>query len=241
MRRFGRKLEVEEARRELPLSARFFDCLLVGRESCIARPQRERWRILGDIVPPEQRIAALYTADAGAIDRFLGQTLADGHEGVLLKSPDSPYRAGRRGSEWLKWKPVVTLDLVVLAAEWGHGRRRGWLSNLHLGARDPLGGFVMIGKTFKGLTDEMLAWQTERLLGLERSRTEWVVQAEPALVVEVAFDGVQRSPRYLGGVALRFARVKRYRTDKSPAEADTIDTVRGFLPTRAPRPRPAGS
>ena len=235
MRRFGRKLDVDEVRREMPLSARFFDCLLVGGQPCIARPQRERWRILGEIVPPDLRIAALCTADHGALDHFLQETLAQGHEGVLLKSPDAPYRAGRRGSEWLKWKPAVTLDLVVLAAEWGHGRRRGWLSNLHLGARDPVsGGFVMIGKTFKGLSDEMLAWQTERLLGLERARDEWTVHAEPSLVVEVAFDGVQRSPRYLGGVALRFARVKRYRTDKSPAEADTIDTVRGLLPSEPP-------
>ncbi len=235
MRRFGRKLDVDEVRREMPLSARFFDCLLVGGHSLIARPQRERWRTLGEIVPPDLRIAALRTADSSALDRFLRQTLAEGHEGVLLKSPDSPYRAGRRGSEWLKWKPAVTLDLVVLAAEWGHGRRRGWLSNLHLGARDPVsGGFVMIGKTFKGLSDEMLAWQTERLLGLERARDEWTVHAAPSLVVEVAFDGVQRSPRYPGGVALRFARVKRYRTDKSPAEADTIDTVRGLLPSDPP-------
>ena len=242
MRRFGRKLEVEEVRRETPLSARFFDCLLVGGHSLVARPQRERWGMLGEIVPPELRVAALFTADPSTLDRFLRQTLAEGHEGVLLKSPDSPYRAGRRGTEWLKWKPAVTLDLVVLAAEWGHGRRRGWLSNLHLGARDPVhGGFVMIGKTFKGLTDEMLAWQTERLLALERSRDVWTVRAEPSLVVEVAFDGVQRSPRYPGGVALRFARVKRYRTDKTPAEADTIETVRGFLPTRAAqRSRDAG-
>jgi len=242
MRRFGRKLGVDEARREMPLSARFFDCLLAGGHPCTARPQRERWRILGEIVPPDLRVAALCTADPSDLERFLRQTLEEGHEGVLLKSPESPYRAGRRGTEWLKWKPAVTLDLVVLAAEWGHGRRRGWLSNLHLGARDPArGGFVMIGKTFKGLTDEMLAWQTERLLGCERSREEWTVHAEPSLVVEVAFDGVQRSPHYPGGVALRFARVKRYRTDKSPAEADTIDTVRGFLPTPPPRPTPAGS
>ena len=236
MRRFGRKVEVDELRREMPLSTRFFDCLLVGGHPCIALPQRERWRIVGEIVPPDLRMAALATADPSALDRFLRQTLAEGHEGVLLKSPDSPYRAGRRGTEWLKWKPTVTLDLVVLAAEWGHGRRHGWLSNLHLGARDPVGGgFVMIGKTFKGLTDEMLAWQTERLLSLERSRAEWTVHVAPLLVVEVAFDGVQRSPRYPGGVALRFARVKRYRTDKRAAEADTIDTVRGYLPTSRPR------
>jgi len=157
-------------------------------------------------------------------------TVSLGHEGVVAKSLTAPYDAGRRGSAWLKVKPVHTLDLVVLAVEWGHGRRRGLLSNLHLGARDDASGeFVMLGKTFKGLTDEMLRWQTERLLTLETSRNEWQVFVEPSLVVEIAFDGVQTSPRYPGGVALRFARVIRYRDDKSPAEADTIETVRAFL------------
>jgi DNA ligase 1 len=149
----------------------------------------------------------------------------------MVKSLDAPYEAGRRGSGWLKVKPVHTLDLVVLAAEWGHGRRQGWLSNLHLGARDPAtGGFVMLGKTFKGLTDVLLTWQTAELLAREVRRTEWVVHVRPELVVEIAFDGVQRSPRYPGKVALRFARVVRYRPDKTAAEADTLDTVLSFLP-----------
>src|SRR5262249_39360250 len=159
---------------------------------------------------------------------FLDEALAHGHEGVMVKALDSPYEAGRRGAGWLKVKRAHTLDLVVLAAEWGHGRRRGWLSNLHLGARDPAGGFVMLGKTFKGMTDQMLAWQTDRLLALETASDGHVVRVRPELVVEVAFDGVQSSSRYPGGLALRFARVKGYRPDKRPDEADTIDTVRAL-------------
>jgi DNA ligase-1 len=160
----------------------------------------------------------------------LEAALARGHEGVVVKSLESPYLAGRRGAGWLKVKPVHTLDLVVLAAEWGHGRRKGFLSNLHLGARDaPTGEFVMLGKTFKGMTDELLRWQTERFLELETARNDWQVFVRPELVVEIAFDGVQTSPRYPGGVALRFARVLRYRDDKRPDEADTLDTVRAFL------------
>jgi DNA ligase 1 len=163
----------------------------------------------------------------------LDQALAAGHEGVMVKAVDSPYEAGRRGGVWRKVKPVRTLDLVVLAAEWGHGRRQGWLSNLHLGARDPDGGFVMVGKTFKGLTDELLTWQTEQFKALAVDGTDQhVVPVRPELVVEVALDGVQRSPRYAGGVALRFARVRRYRPDKSPAEADTIGTVQAMLTGR---------
>ena len=166
-------------------------------------------------------------ATPGTPPRFVADTLARGHEGVLAKSLDVPYEAGRRGSGWLKVKPRHTLDLVVLAAEWGHGRRQGWLSNLHLGARDPAsGGFVMLGKTFKGLTDEMLTWQTRRLQELAVTSTDWVVQVRPELVVEIAFDGVQTSPRYPGGMALRFARVLRHRPDKRPQEADTVETVR---------------
>jgi DNA ligase-1 len=156
------------------------------------------------------------------------EALAKGHEGVMVKALDAPYEAGRRGASWLKVKRAHTLDLVVLAAEWGHGRRHGWLSNLHLGARDPMGGFVMLGKTFKGMTDEMLTWQTERLLELETGRDDYTVFVRPALMVEVAFDGIQASRRYPGGVALRFARVKGYRLDKRPDEADTIDTVRAL-------------
>jgi ATP-dependent DNA ligase len=164
--------------------------------------------------------------DARGAQVFLDAALAAGHEGVLVKSLQAPYAAGRRGAGWLKVKPRHTLDLVVLAAEWGHGRRRGWLSNLHLGARDPSGeGFVMLGKTFKGLTDAMLAWQTERLLDLEVARDDWTVHVRPELVVEIAFDGVQTSTRYPGGVALRFARVLRHRPDKRAAEADTLEAV----------------
>jgi DNA ligase 1 len=166
-----------------------------------------------------------------AAEAFFAGAVAAGHEGVMVKSLDAPYEAGRRGSGWLKVKPVHTLDLVVLAAEWGHGRRQGWLSNLHLGARDPAtGGFVMLGKTFKGLTDVLLTWQTAELLAREVRRTDWVVYVRPELVAEIAFDGVQRSPRYPGKVALRFARVLRYRPDKTAAEADTLDTVLSFLP-----------
>ena len=164
--------------------------------------------------------------------------LAAGHEGVVVKTLDAPYSAGRRGAQWRKVKPAVTLDLVVLAAEWGHGRRRGWLSNLHLGAREPSdGSFVMVGKTFKGLTDEMLAWQTERLRSLALAEDRYVVQVRPELVVEVAFDGVQSSPRYPAGLALRFARVKRFRPDKSPAEADTLETVRAIHRREGTAPR----
>ena len=165
-------------------------------------------------------------SDATAAEEFLQDAIARGHEGVMLKALDQPYAAGSRGTGWLKVKPVHTLDLVVLAAEWGHGRRRGWLSNLHLGARDPSGdGFVMLGKTFKGLTDAMLTWQTEKLLELETSRDDYTVHVRPELVVEIAFDGVQTSSRYPGGVALRFARVLRHRPDKTAAEADTLDAV----------------
>jgi ATP-dependent DNA ligase len=169
------------------------------------------------------------TADPGEAAAFLDDTLARGHEGVMVKSLAATWEAGRRGAGWLKVKPVHTLDLVVLAVEWGHGRRRGWLSNLHLGARDPGdGGFVMLGKTFKGLTDKLLTWQTERLQELAVASDGYTVQVRPELVVEIAFDGLQRSPRYPGGLALRFARVVRYREDKRADEADTIDTVRAI-------------
>jgi ATP-dependent DNA ligase len=169
------------------------------------------------------------TADPAEAAAFLDDTLARGHEGVMVKSLAATWEAGRRGAGWLKVKPVHTLDLVVLAVEWGHGRRKGWLSNLHLGARDPAGGFVMLGKTFKGLTDKLLAWQTERLQQLAVTGDGWTVRVRPELVVEVAFDGVQQSPRYPGGLALRFARVVRYREDKRAEEADTIDTVRAIF------------
>ncbi len=169
----------------------------------------------------------LVTRDVDEAQAFFDDAVARGHEGVVVKAVEAPYEAGRRGGTWLKVKPVHNLDLVVLAAEWGHGRRKGWLSNLHLGARDPANdGHVMLGKTFKGLTDELLAWQTEQLLALETSRDSYTVHVRPELVVEIAFDGVQTSPRYPGGMALRFARVVRYRTDKTADQADTVDTVR---------------
>jgi len=212
---------------EIPLTAFFFDCLHLAGDDLIDAPARERLGALDRAVPGELRVQRVETDDAAVAQEFLDATLALGHEGVMAKSLDAPYEAGRRGAGWLKVKPSHTLDLVVLAAEWGHGRRQGKLSNLHLGARDPVGGsFVMLGKTFKGMTDEMLAWQTEHLLGLQTHTERHVVHVRPELVVEVAFDGVQTSSRYPGGVALRFARVKGYRPDKSPAEADTIDAVR---------------
>jgi DNA ligase-1 len=171
------------------------------------------------------------TDDAGRAQAVLDEALATGHEGVMVKDLSSPYAAGRRGAAWRKIKPVHTLDLVVLAVEWGSGRRQGWLSNIHMGARDPInGGFVMLGKTFKGMTDEMLEWQTKEFLEREVSREGHIVHVRPELVVEVAFNEVQKSPHYPGGVALRFARVKGYRPDKKPVEADTIDTVRSYLP-----------
>ena len=214
----------------LPLSLFVFDALHVDGADLLDLPLRDRLAAMSAVVPEPQQAARLVTTDAARAQGFFDAVVASGHEGVVVKALDAAYDAGRRGSAWLKVKPVHTLDLVVLAAEWGHGRRRGWLSNLHLGARDPSSGeFVMLGKTFKGLTDEMLRWQTERLLSIEVSRNDWQVFVAPSLVVEIAFDGVQTSPRYPGGVALRFARVVRYREDKQPHEADTIDAVRAFL------------
>lgn len=190
-----------------------------------------RYEALVRVVPEELRMPRVVTADPARAKEVFGEAVARGHEGVVVKSLDSPYTAGRRGAGWIKVKPRHTLDLVVLAVEWGHGRRQGLLSNLHLGARDPgTGGFVMLGKTFKGLTDELLAWQTKRLRELAVREDDWTVHVRPELVVEIAFDGVQHSPRYPGGIALRFARVLRYRPDKSAAEADTIDTVRAVAP-----------
>ena len=224
MSRFGTRT----ADGDRPLSVFFFDCLHVDGEDLIDRPARERLRMLDARIDAENVVPRLKTADPSEAQQFLDDALARGHEGVMVKSLDAPYDAGRRGAGWLKVKPAHTLDLVVLAAEWGHGRRTGKLSNLHLGARDPAGGWVMLGKTFKGMTDEMLAWQTEHLLGLETHREGHVVYVRPELVVEITFDGVQASPRYPGGMALRFARVKGYRPDKSPDEADTVETVRAI-------------
>ncbi len=236
--RIGSKLEVERVRASVPVTTFLFDVLHLDGEDLIGRGGAERGEALAVAAPQALRIPRLVTAEVEAAAAFLKDTLARGHEGVVVKSLEAPYEAGRRGAGWVKVKPRHTLDLVVLAAEWGHGRRRGWLSNLHLGARDPASSeFVMLGKTFKGLTDELLTWQTERLqeLAVDQGQGDWVVHVRPELVVEVAFDGVQSSPRYPGGLALRFARVLRYRPDKSAAEADTIDLVRAIHEGAPPR------
>lgn len=213
---------------EFRTAAFFFDCLHLDGVDLIDRPLSERLESM-ERVGGLLRVPAIVTTEVGEAERFLDEALAAGHEGVIVKSLDSSYQAGRRGGSWRKVKPARTLDLVVLAAEWGHGRRQGWLSNLHLGARAPSGGFVMVGKTFKGLTDELLRWQTDRLLQMEVDREGIVVRVRPELVVEIELDGAQVSPRYPGGVALRFARVLRYRPDKRAEDADTIATVRTFL------------
>ena len=227
MRRFGRRLEVERMRDELPVTLFLFDLLYLDGESLLDEPLAHRWALLERTVPASLRVPRIVTASSDTAKEFHAEAVGRGHEGVMVKALDAPYEAGRRGRRWLKVKTARTLDLVVLAAEWGHGRRRGWLSNLHLGARDPVsGGFVMLGKTFKGMTDEMLRWQTERLSELEVRRDDYTVYVRPELVVEVAFNDLQTSPQYPGGLALRFARVKGYRPDKSAADADTIDTLR---------------
>ncbi|WP_323794061.1 ATP-dependent DNA ligase [Nocardioides sp.] len=209
----------------------FFDVLHLDGRDLLDSPGHERDAALEALVPVEHRVARLITSDPAAAEAFASEAVRAGHEGVVVKDRSAPYAAGRRGAAWVKVKPVHTLDLVVLAVEWGSGRRKGWLSNIHLGARDPErpGEFVMLGKTFKGMTDEILAWQTERFQELETSRNDWVVSVRPEQVVEIAFDGVQRSTRYPGGVALRFARVIRYRDDKRADEADTIESVRSLL------------
>jgi ATP-dependent DNA ligase I len=241
MGRFGSRLGVADLRAEVPLSCFLFDCLHIDGQDLIDAPTTERIAAVDGTLPEALRVPRILTGEATEAEAFLEDALARGHEGVLVKALDAPYEAGRRGAAWLKVKRARTLDLVVLAAEWGHGRRKGWLSNLHLGARDPAtGGFVMLGKTFKGLTDDMLGWQTERLQELRIANDGFTVRVRPELVVEIAFDGVQASSRYPGGVALRFARVKGYRPDKRPDEADTIDTVRAIHgeatgPTQAAR------
>jgi DNA ligase 1 len=227
--RFGSRLGIAEMRGSVPLSPFFFDCLHLDGEDLIDRPEAERFAALSSRLPSELTVRRTVVESLAEAEPFMEAALERGHEGVMVKTPGAPYEAGRRGASWLKVKRAHTLDLVVLAAEWGHGRRRGWLSNLHLGARDPrTGEFVMLGKTFKGLTDRMLAWQTERLQQLETHRDAYTVYVRPALVVEVAFDGLQESTKYPGGLALRFARVKGYRPDKGPDDADTIDTVRAI-------------
>ena len=233
MRRFGRKLDVERMRAELPLAVYFFDCLHLDGTSLLDRPARERFDALAAALPAALVIPRIVTADVATAVDFYADALARGHEGVMAKALDAPYEAGRRGASWLKIKRAHTLDLVVLAAEWGHGRRQGWLSNLHLGARDPArthspSGWVMLGKTFKGMTDALLEWQTAELLAREVRRDGYAVWVRPELVVEIAFNDLQESPHYPGGLALRFARVKGYRDDKRAEDADTIETVRAL-------------
>jgi DNA ligase-1 len=240
MRRFGRRLDVAAMRETLPLSVYFFDCLLRDDEVMADRPAGERFAALGECLPQTLTVPRLITDQPEVARSFYEDVLRRGHEGVMAKALDAPYQAGSRGASWLKVKRVHTLDLVVLAAEWGSGRRRGWLSNLHLGARDPeSGAFVMLGKTFKGMTDEMLEWQTRELLAREIGRDSYTVRVRPELVVEIAFNDLQASPHYPGGLALRFARVKAYRPDKKPEEADTIDTVRAIYQSLVQREQSA--
>jgi ATP-dependent DNA ligase I len=225
--RIGRSKDVEAARRATPLSSFFFDCLyLEGEGPLVTLPYSARAERLARTVPEGSLLPRIVTQAEDEAERFLRRALDAGHEGLMAKSLEAPYAAGQRGFHWLKLKSAHTLDLVVLAVEWGSGRRKGWLSNLHLGARDPESGqFVMLGKTFKGLTDAMLRWQTKTLLALEASRDDYTVHVRPELVVEIAFSDVQESPRYPAGLALRFARVKRHRPEKPASEADTIQTV----------------
>ena len=228
MSRFGRE---DESDWEAELRPWFFDVLHLDGRDVLDKPLGDRLDLLDRIAAPH-RVPGRLTDDPDVAAAVLDEALGLGHEGVMVKGASSSYEAGRRGKAWRKVKPAHTLDLVVLAAEWGHGRRTGWLSNLHLGARATDGGFVMVGKTFKGMTDELLAWQTERLQALEIETRGITVHVRPELVVEIAVDGEQSSTRYAGGAALRFARVKGYRADKDPTDADTIETVRSMLPGR---------
>ncbi|MFE7447037.1 ATP-dependent DNA ligase [Streptomyces chartreusis] len=235
--RVGSRVDVATAAAEVPVSPVFFDALSVDGHDLLDLPFTERHAELARLVPEPMRVRRALVSgpeDLPRAEGFLAETLERGHEGVVVKALDAPYSAGRRGASWLKVKPVHTLDLVVLAAEWGHGRRTGKLSNLHLGARTADGGFAMLGKTFKGMTDAMLAWQTERLQELAVRSDDWVVTVRPELVVEIAYDGLQRSTRYPAGVTLRFARVVRYREDKRPEEADTVDTLLAAHPEVRP-------
>ncbi|MFF4822581.1 ATP-dependent DNA ligase [Streptomyces sp. NPDC001312] len=235
--RVGSRVDVATAAETVPVSPVFFDALSVGDRDLLDLPLTERHAELARLVPEPMRVRRTLVSgpdDVGEAERFLAETLRRGHEGVVVKALDAGYSAGRRGASWLKVKPVHTLDLVVLAAEWGHGRRTGKLSNLHLGARTADGGFAMLGKTFKGMTDAMLAWQTERLGRLAVEDDGWVVTVRPELVVEIAYDGLQRSTRYPAGVTLRFARVVRYREDKRPEDADSVATLLAAHPEVAP-------
>ncbi|HEY0527680.1 MAG TPA: ATP-dependent DNA ligase, partial [Gemmatimonadaceae bacterium] len=231
MRRFGRRINVLKLRDELPLTPFFFDVLYRDGTTLIDEPLSTRLEHLDAVIPEPMRVPRTIVENADEAIAFQKETLARLHEGVMVKSLSAPYAAGRRGSAWIKVKEARTLDLVVLAIEWGSGRREGWLSNIHMGARDSsTGEFAMVGKTFKGMTDEMLEWQTKEFLAREVRREGHVVHVRPEVVVEIAFNEVQRSTQYPGGVALRFARVKGYRPDKRPEEADTIDAIRAFLP-----------
>ena len=228
--------DVDALRRTVPLTPFFFDALRLDGADLLDLPASQRFAAISGAIPETLWVPRLATDDLGEAQAFFDDAIGRGHEGVVVKSLTSPYEAGRRGASWLKVKPVHTLDLVVLAVEWGHGRRQGVLSNLHLGARDPDGGgFVMLGKTFKGLTDEMLEWQTKALLALEATRDAYAVYVRPELVVEIAVNEIQASPQYPGGLALRFARVKRFRTDKRPDDADTLDTVRQLFTMQTAR------
>ncbi|HET9325201.1 MAG TPA: ATP-dependent DNA ligase [Candidatus Eisenbacteria bacterium] len=240
MKRFGRRLDIERVRGELPLTTFAFDLLHLDGEDWFGRPGRDRFAALRRVAP-DMAVPQIITSEIAEAERFLDEALSRGHEGLMAKSLDSSYEAGSRGYSWLKIKPAHTLDLVVLAAEWGHGRRQGWLSNLHLGARNAEGGFTMLGKTFKGMTDEMLAWQTEHLQSIATRSDRHVVHVRPELVVEIAFGDVQESPRYEGGMALRFARVKRYREDKPVGEIDTVETVRAIMEGRRRRGTRSGA
>lgn len=234
MSRFGRVQDIDAMRARMPLSAFFFDCLRRDDDDLVALPASARFEALAACVPHGMLAPRLVTGDLAAATAFYDDVVARGHEGVMVKALDAPYEPGARSASWLKVKRSHTLDLVVLAAEWGHGRRRGWLSNLHLGALDPATGeYVMLGKTFKGMTDEMLAWQTQELQKRAVGGNDWTVVVRPGLVVEITFNDLQASPRYPGGLALRFARVKGYRPDKTPRDADTMDTVRAIYAAQA--------
>lgn len=239
MRRFGRRLDVARLRKELPLTPFLFDALLVDGQSLLDEPQRRRFDVLAELAGPTLLVPHVRRPTADEAVAFYDSAIRQGHEGVMAKAPGAPYAAGNRGSAWLKVKAAHTLDLVVLAAEWGNGRRQGWLSNLHLGARDTAqGGFVMLGKTFKGLTDVMLEWQTRELLAREIGRDAYTVHVRPELVAEIAFSDVQASPRYPGGLALRLARVKRYRDDKPASQADTFAAVQAIYERATGQPAP---
>jgi DNA ligase-1 len=224
-------VDVPALAQDLPLQVYFFDLLHVDGRDLLDTPLQDRLEVMKQVLPAQITVPRVVCSTTEQVVERFAEAVGSGYEGVVVKNLQAPYAAGRRDSAWVKVKPRHTFDLVVIAVEWGHGRRQGWLSNLHLAARDPkTGELVMLGKTFKGMTDEMLAWQTKEFLVREVSRDSYTVHVEPTMVVEIACDGLQRSTRYPGGVALRFARVLRYRPDKAAEEADTIDTVRALSP-----------